>query len=281
MRLDKPIGIWLLFFPAAWAVLLAPAGNPWGLLAVMLLGAVLIRGAGCIVNDLTDRRLDRQVARTRTRPLASGALTRGDALLLLTVLLADGLILCLALPRPALALAVLALPFIAAYPWMKRWSWWPQAFLGLTFNFGALIGWAAAGAAFAPAPLLLYAACFCWTLGYDTLYAVQDMRDDATAGIRSSARRIGLGANLQRFIAACYGAMLLLFGLAAHAAGMLGAAAWLAIALAALHFMWQVRQAGRLKAGDPRAGMLFCSNQWLGLILLAGLLWPHGFAYLS
>lgn len=280
MRLDKPIGIWLLFFPAGWSVLLSPVSVQWMLLAVMLVGAVLIRAAGCIINDLTDRELDKQVARTRNRPLASGAISRNEALVLLFVLLFDGLLLCIALPAGVLKLALLALPFIAAYPWMKRLTWWPQAFLGLTFNFGALIGWAATGLEITAVPLLLYAASFFWTLGYDTIYAVQDMDDDAKAGIKSTARRIGLGRRLQLFTIACYAAMFGLFGFAAWQAMMFRPYLIGALALAALHALWQCWQAGRLVAGSARAGAVFRSNQWLGLILLAGLA-AQRFAYLS
>ena len=280
MRLHKPIGIWLLFFPAAWGVLLSPVSLQWSMLAIMLVGAVLIRSAGCIINDLADQELDKQVERTRTRPLASGAVTRTEAKVLLLVLLFDGLILCLVLPPMVLKLACLALPFIAAYPWMKRLTWWPQAFLGLTFNFGALIGWAATGLPLGPAPLLLYAACFFWTLGYDTLYAVEDMRGDATAGIRSSARRVGLGRRLQAFTGLCYGLMLLLFTLACRQLGVMDPPVIAALALASLHATWQVVRAGSLAEGDPRGGALFRSNQWLGLVLLAGLIIQR-LAYLS
>lgn len=280
MRLDKPIGIWLLFFPAAWGVLLSPASPQWILLAIMLVGAVLIRSAGCIINDLTDRRLDAQVARTKNRPLANGTISRVDALVLLVVLLFDGLLLCLVLPKTVLLLAFMAVPLIAAYPWMKRLTWWPQAFLGITFNLGALMGWAATGLAITPAPLLLYAACFFWTLGYDTIYAVQDMDDDATAGIKSTARRIGLGRRLQWFTATCYGAMLTLFWLAAQHAGLVGFWFVGALVAAAMHAAWQIARTGPLQPASGAAGQLFRSNQWLGLMLMAGLI-AQRIAYLS
>ncbi len=281
MRIHKPIGIWLLFFPAAWGVLLSPAPVPWTLLFLMLVGAVLIRSAGCIINDLADQELDKQVERTKHRPLASGKVTRTEAKVLLFVLLFDGLLLCLVLPPLVMKLACVALPFIAAYPWMKRLTWWPQAFLGLTFNFGALIGWAATGAPVGNAPFLLYAACFFWTLGYDTLYAVEDMDGDRKAGIRSTARRIGLGYKLCAFTALCYGLMLWLFMLALAQVGPISPFMLTALTVAAVHALWQAVQAGRLKAGDPRGGVLFRSNQWLGLVLLLGLLLQHHFAYLS
>ncbi len=281
MRLHKPIGIWLLFFPAALGVLLSPMPVNWSLLPVMLLGAVLIRSAGCIINDLADQELDKHVERTKDRPLASGAVTRTEAKVLLLVLLFDGLILCLVLPLMVLKLACLALPFIAAYPWMKRITWWPQAFLGLTFNFGALIGWAATGLPISETPLLLYVACFFWTLGYDTLYAVEDMQGDRAAGIKSTARRIGTGRRLTAFTAVCYGLMLMLLGLAAAHGGVTGLFLLCALAVAGLHATWQALAAGRLTPGDPRAGVLFRSNQWLGLALLLGLVLQRHFAYLS
>lgn len=279
MRLDKPIGIWLLFFPAAWGVLLSPVSVQWLLLGIMLLGAVLIRSAGCIINDMTDRKLDQKVARTQNRPLASGAVSRTEAIVLLLVLLFDGLLLCLVLPRSVLLLALIALPFIAAYPWMKRLTWWPQAFLGLTFNFGAIMGWAATGMPMTPTALFLYAACFFWTLGYDTIYAVQDMNDDAGAGIKSSARRVGI-SRLRGFTLFCYGTMLVLFSCAVMHAGF--ASPWMIgfIAVAAIHGIWQASKAGTLSAGSPVAGMLFRSNQWFGLILLTGLVLQR-FANLS
>ena len=268
MRLDKPIGIWLLFFPAAWAVALAASDATVGrLMLVMLAGAALTRAAGCILNDLTDRKLDAQVERTKSRPLASGAIKPWQAMMLLVLLLLAALALALSLPPQVFWLALLALPMIAAYPWMKRLIWWPQAFLGLTFNLGALFGWLAAGEPIALPALLLYAAGICWTLGYDTIYAVQDMADDDAAGIRSSARALGLG-RLKSFVASCYGAMFLLLGTTGLLMG-LGIGFWVGWGLAALHARWQI---AALPPSAQRAGALFRSNQWLGLALLMGLL---------
>jgi 4-hydroxybenzoate polyprenyltransferase len=261
MRLDKPIGIWLVFFPAAWAVLLASPRLDLPLLLLMLAGAVIVRGAGCILNDLADRELDRQVARTRTRPLASGAVTVRQALALLILLGLAALSLLLALPGTVLWPALLAVPMIAAYPWMKRITWWPQLFLGLTFNLGALIGWLATGAALTAPAWLLYSACIFWTLGYDTIYALQDLEDDARAGIKSSARR--LGASITLFVSLCYATMLLLLHLATMLAERPMAAS---LGLVALHMIWQLRQLRR--HGAARAGALFRSNQWLGFILM-------------
>lgn len=273
MRLHKPIGIWLVFFPAAWGVLLSPERD-LGLLPLMLLGAVLIRSAGCIINDLTDQKLDAQVARTKGRPLASGAVRRREALVLLGLLLAMGFALCLTLPRQVLQWSVVAMPFIAAYPWMKRITHWPQAFLGLAFNFGAVIGWAATGAPVSISVILLYAACFFWTLGYDTVYAIQDMADDRAVGIKSTAQAIAPHA-LPWFVLGCYGGMLVLVLLAtSKQAGSVPSAMFLAWwAATALQAIWQVRELRRTQGTDPaHAGRLFRSNQWLGLLLTMGLL---------
>lgn len=267
MRLDKPIGIWLVFFPAAWGVLLAPAALDPALLGLMLLGAVLVRAAGCILNDLADRKLDAHVARTRTRPLASGAVSVRQALLLLALLLVGALALALRLPPMVFWLGLLALPLIAAYPWMKRFTFWPQAFLGLTFNLGAPIGWAATGAPLELAALLLYVACLFWTLGYDTIYALQDRADDKQAGIKSTAR--ALEGQMRPAVTACYIAMLALLAAAFVQAGA-PPVAYGGLALAGLHAGWQCL---RLNEHDPDCGgRIFRSNQWLGLILLGALL---------
>ena len=266
-RLNKPIGIWLVFFPAAWAVALAaPLASLPHLLLVMLGGAVLTRSAGCIVNDLTDRKLDAAVARTRNRPLANGSVPLWQAWLLLAILLILALLLVLSLPRPALALALLAVPMIATYPWMKRITWWPQAFLGLTFNLGALIGWAATGTPLCLPAFLIYAAAAAWTLGYDTIYAVQDMEDDALIGIRSSARAVG--KRLLPFIASCYGAMFL-FLIGAGVLLHLPIAYYVGLGAAAAQAGWQLRA---LPPDPTRAGTLFRSNQWLGILILLGIL---------
>lgn len=266
-RFDKPIGIWLLFFPAGWGVALAGSPHAGWLMLVMLLGAAITRAAGCIINDLTDRRLDASVARTRARPLASGALCPREAYILLFALLLAALLLALSLPARVFTLALIALPMIAAYPWMKRLTWWPQLFLGLTFNLGALVGWVATGAPLTLPAFTLYAACVLWTLGYDTIYAVQDMADDAHVGIKSSARRLG-AARIRPFVGLCYGSMLALLAFS----GASVAAAWpyyAGLVLLGAQLIWQVRA---LPCDASRAGALFRSNQWGGLALLMGLL---------
>lgn len=265
MRLDKPVGIWLLFFPAAVAVCLAQPGLPdHRLLLLMLLGAAITRSAGCIINDMTDRRLDAQVKRTRNRPLASGALSVAHAVWLLLGLGGLALLLLSWLPQAVFWLALAVLPLIVAYPWMKRITWWPQLFLGLTFNFGVPIGWVATGAPLHTATWLLYAGCLVWTLGYDTIYALQDMHDDRHAGIKSTALR--LDKQVERYVSGWYIAMLLCFMFAGLQAGA-GPFYLLGIALVALHARWQVRQVPLARANGT-AGMLFRSNQWLGLAWL-------------
>lgn len=266
-RLDKPIGIWLLFFPASWAVALVGGANAGALMLTLLLGAALTRAAGCIINDLTDRKLDAQVERTKHRPLASGAVKPWQAIILLIVLLLAALALALSLPAQVFLLALIALPMIALYPWMKRLTWWPQIFLGLTFNLSALFGWLAADAPLALAAFTLYAACVFWTLGYDTIYAVQDMADDEAAGIRSTARRVGLH-RIRWFVAACYGIMLALLALTG-ALLHISILYYVGLALMAAQLLWQIRA---LPPTPAQAGSLFRSNQWAGLILLFTLL---------
>ncbi|MDX2095091.1 MAG: 4-hydroxybenzoate octaprenyltransferase [Alphaproteobacteria bacterium] len=267
LRLNKPIGIWLLFFPAAWAVALIGDHDTGRLMLLMLLGAAITRSAGCILNDLADRTLDAQVARTRTRPLASGALTMRYALALLVLLLAAALALALSLPPAVFALALVALPMIAAYPWMKRLTWWPQLFLGLTFNLGALFGWLATGAPLSAPAFTLYAACMFWTLGYDTIYAIQDMVDDARVGIRSSARALG-SRRIHGFVALCYGLMLALLALTG-ALLQVGVFYYIGLIALAVQLRWQIRA---LPCEPERAGSLFRSNRWGGLFFLLGLL---------
>lgn len=260
MRLDKPIGVWLLFWPCAWSVGLL-AERPWPLLAAFFAGAVLMRSAGCIINDLWDKNIDAQVERTRTRPLASGEIRPRGALLLLAVLLALALGVALSLGRGVTLWAAAALPLVALYPLMKRVTWWPQAFLGLTFNWGALTGGAAAVGTLHPAALMLYISGFFWTLGYDTIYAMQDREDDARIGVKSTARR--LGNKVKIFVAACYAACLLCLALAGH-----GWPFYLALLPILSHFSWQII---RLDINNPsRCRRLFVSNGWAGaLVFLA------------
>jgi 4-hydroxybenzoate polyprenyltransferase len=264
-RFDRPIGWWLLFWPGAWAVALS--GNAvarWDLVAWFLLGSIAMRGAGCVYNDIVDRDLDRQVARTRSRPLASGAVSLKAAWVWLVALCLVGLVVLLQLSLGGAVVALASLAPVAAYPFMKRITWWPQAWLGLVFSWAALVGWAeAADLPIAPG-LLLYAGCIAWVIGYDTIYALQDVEDDALVGVRSSARR--LGARVRPGVAAFY----------AVALGCWGAAFWqlrpdpLALAAllpAALHFGWQVATLAPADGGN--ALRRFRSNRNAGLLIFA------------
>ncbi|MBM3560122.1 MAG: 4-hydroxybenzoate octaprenyltransferase [Alphaproteobacteria bacterium] len=276
VRLDRPIGTWLLLLPGWWGLALAvPLGGAdaataarllwWG--ALFGLGALVMRGAGCIVNDIADRKIDARVARTADRPIASGAISVPAALGLLAVLLLAGLAILVQFNGFAMALGAASLLLVFPYPLMKRVTWWPQAWLGLTFNWGALLGWAvAAGDVHGPA-VALYAAGFFWTLGYDTIYAHQDKEDDALAGVRSSAR--WLGPRTRPAIAAFYAVTVALLALAGNLAG-LGWAWWPGLAVAALHLAGQARRTDFDDAKNCLA--TFRTNRDAGLIVLVAIL---------
>ena len=271
MRLDRPIGTWLLLLPGWWAIAAAPAPVGWaerlwmGLL--FAIGALVMRGAGCVVNDILDRDFDAQVARTRERPIPSGQVTVLQALILLAALLTVGLAILLTFNRLTIWLGVFSLLLIAVYPLMKRVTWWPQAFLGITFNWGAVMGWSAVAGEVSLAALLLYAGGFFWTLGYDTIYAHQDKEDDALIGVKSSA--LALGPRTYGWVPVFYAAAVLLWALSGLAAG-LGPVFLAGPAAAGAHFAWQVR---RLDIDDPAiCHRLFLANRDAGLLLLAGLL---------
>jgi 4-hydroxybenzoate polyprenyltransferase len=264
MRLDRPIGSWLLFLPALWAFALAAPDWRGGLWLGLLfgLGSVVMRGAGCVVNDLWDRDLDRQVTRTAGRPLASGAVRPRQALAFLGLLLAIGLAILLQLNPLCWLLGVVSLVPVALYPLAKRVTDYPQAVLGLTFSWGAPMGYAAATGRLDAPGLLLYAAAFLWILGYDTIYAHQDREDDALVGVRSTARRFG--ENTRPFLMACYaGAIALL--LAAGIAAGLGPLFYLGLAAPAALLAWQI---GRLDIHDPALCLrLFQRNREVGLLV--------------
>ena len=208
-RLDRPIGWWLLFWPCIFGLALSGGMFPrWDLALWMLLGAIVMRGAGCVYNDIIDRDLDAQVARTASRPLPSGAIGIRAAWGFLLGLCALGLLVLLQLRGEAQIVAVGSILLVAAYPFMKRITWWPQLWLGLVFSWGALVGWVAITGQVNAAMVWLYAGTIFWVVGYDTIYAMQDREDDALVGIRSSALR--LGGNIRAGVAAFY--VLTLFG---------------------------------------------------------------------
>jgi 4-hydroxybenzoate polyprenyltransferase len=267
VRIDRPIGTWLLLFPCWWSAALAADGPPdLRLMVLFAVGALIMRGAGCVLNDIADRDFDYRVARTRTRPIASGEISVFRACLFLGALLLAGLAVLVQFNPFAIALGIASLPLVAFYPYAKRFTHWPQAVLGLTFNWGALLGWAAVRGGLDPAALALYAGGVFWTLGYDTIYAHQDKEDDALVGIKSTALR--LGAATRPWLFAFYGAAIVLFALA----GQLAQIAWpffAALALAGLHLLWQ---AGRTDLDDPAACLAaFRSNRAVGWIVLIGI----------
>jgi 4-hydroxybenzoate polyprenyltransferase len=237
-RFDRPIGWWLLFWPGGWAVALAGGmRDQWSLVLWLLLGAIAMRGAGCVYNDIVDRDLDRQVARTRSRPIASGAVSLAAGWAWLVALCLVGLVVLVQLHAFAAIVALASLAPVAAYPFMKRITWWPQAWLGIVFSWAALVGWAdVAGALTAPG-LLLYAGSIAWVIGYDTIYSLQDREDDALVGIRSSAR--AMGRHVRGGTALFYVAAILLWGTAFWLVrpDLLALAA---LAPVALHFGWQI-----------------------------------------
>ena len=267
MRLDRPIGTWLLFWPCAWSVALAGVRGEWTLFAWFLVGAFAMRSAGCVYNDIVDKDLDRQVERTRLRPLASGRVSTGAAWALLVLLSLAGLVVLLRLNAVAAGIALASLAPVAAYPFMKRITWWPQAWLGLVFSWGALVGWPAVAGRFELPAFLLWIGSIFWVIGYDTLYAIQDIEDDALVGVKSSARR--LGRHAAAGVAGFY----------AVAVGLWGVAIWMvrpdwialaALAPAALHL---ANQALRVDPADGEGALrLFRSNRICGLLVFLAML---------
>ena len=270
-RLDRPIGTWLLLFPAWWGIALAAPGWPSpGLLLLFAFGAVVMRGAGCTLNDIADRDYDGRVARTRHRPLPSGAVSLREAAAFLVVQLAVGAAVLFSLNRASILLGLPVLALIATYPFMKRVTYWPQLFLGLNFNWGALIGWTAVTGSPGLPALLLYLGGICWTLGYDTIYAHQDKEDDVRIGVKSSA--IALGSHTRPWLFAFYGGALLLWGAAGASAG-LAPPFWLGLAAASLQLGWQAMRVDVDNPGDCLAK--FRSNRLVGWLMLGGIVAGH------
>jgi len=270
-RIDRPIGTWLLLLPCWWGSALATATeiqapNLWHFM-LFSIGAVVMRGAGCTWNDILDRNYDGLVARTATRPIPSGAVSVRQAVVFLILQLLSGLAVLSTFNPMTIAVGTASLILIAIYPLMKRITYWPQAFLGLTFNWGALVGWTAiTGSLDAPA-LWLYAAGIAWTLGYDTIYAHQDKEDDALIGVKSSALK--LGANTRPWLFIFYATTVALLGVAGWFAG-LSLRFYMALTLAAAHLVWQ---ASKVNIDDPADCLAtFKSNRVFGLILLCGVI---------
>jgi len=265
MRWDKPVGTWLLFWPCSWGITLAATQNEMPLLATLhllalfFLGSLIMRSAGCVINDLWDRNIDAQVERTRNRPLANGDLSVIQALILLAILLSFALLIVSQLRSEVFWLALVSLPLVISYPLMKRITWWPQAFLGLTFNFGAVMGWVAVSGEITFITSLLYLSGIYWTLGYDTIYAFQDITDDVKIGVKSTARR--LEKHAKPAISIFYGV-----SFAAYILALLLAKAPLFILLISLFPLYLMTN--QLRKFDPTKPenclLLFKSNIWFG-----------------
>ncbi len=267
-RLDRPIGTWLLLFPGWWSLTMAAPAKPdlW-LMALFAVGALLMRGAGCSFNDIVDREFDGRVARTATRPIPSGAVSVRAAAIFLGLQLLLALIILLQMNGLTIALGAGSLALVATYPFMKRITYWPQAFLGLTFNWGALLGWAAATGRLEAPAFLLYAGGIAWTLFYDTIYAHQDKEDDALIGVKSTALKLGASTRPWLIL---FAVVALGFWIAAFAAAGLGWAAYLGLAAAGLLFAYQIRATNFDDPADCLAK--FRAHRWLGWMLLAGIL---------
>lgn len=261
-RFDRPIGWWLLFWPCVFGVWLAGAGWQLSLLGWLLLGAIAMRGAGCVYNDIVDANLDASVARTASRPVASGRVSKQLAWGWLVALCVIGLVVLLQLRLEAQTVALASLALVAAYPFMKRITWWPQAWLGLVFNWGLLVGWTQLRLDNWDALACLYAGCICWVIGYDTIYALQDREDDALVGIKSSALRMGEAVKVG--VAAFYLGAATLWALGFW----LYRPDWIALLTllpVAGHLLWQV---GTLDPADPDNPLArFRSNRWAGALM--------------
>jgi 4-hydroxybenzoate polyprenyltransferase len=268
-RVDRPIGVWLLFLPGLWGILLSrPTPHEVARLIVLFaIGAVVMRAAGCVVNDLWDRDIDRRVARTAARPLASGMLRPRQALVFLVALLLAGLAVLSQLNGLAQALGVASLLLVALYPLAKRVTWWPQLVMGFTFGFGAPLGYAAGAGRLDAAWAVLYGAAILWDLGFDTIYAHQDREDDALAGVKSTARLFG--NRTAPFLAVCYGGAVLLLAVAGYFAGL---GTWFYPVLA-LPAALLGRQVALLDIDDPALCLrLFKANREAGLAIAAAIL---------
>jgi 4-hydroxybenzoate polyprenyltransferase len=271
-RLDRPIGSWLLLMPCWWSAALA-AGITHDIsrlplvIALFLVGAFAMRGAGCTWNDITDRDLDARVERTRSRPIPAGQVSVPQALVFLVAQALIGLAVLLQLNRFAVITGIASLAIVAVYPFMKRITWWPQVVLGLAFSWGALMGFAVTLGRIDATALFLYAGSIAWVIGYDTIYAHQDAEDDALIGIKSTARLFG--AHTHQALIVFYAMAVVLIGVAIWLAGA-GFPAWIGLAAFAVHLAWQIK---RLDVSDPALCLrIFKSNRDAGLLLFAGLL---------
>lgn len=270
MRFDRPIGWWLLLLPSWWAIL-ASAHSSFEagfMMALFMVGAIAMRAAGCVINDLIDRDIDKHVARTAARPIASGEMSIFSAFCLLCILGVIGLAILLQLPVKAWIMGIVSLPFIAAYPLFKRFTYWPQAMLGLTFSWGVLLGHVAITDSWPNFSIfVIYLGSVFWVIGYDTIYAIQDMKDDEISGVKSSA--LAMKSKIAKGVSIFYGLAIMILGIGFIL--YLGISYWLiGLGLMACHLIWQI---GKIDEDNPQMALrLFKSNRDAGLILSAALL---------
>lgn len=268
-RIHRPHGIWLLLFPGWWGLALHQVPSP-SLLLLFALGAILMRSAGCIYNDIIDKDLDKHVNRTASRPLAKGAISLKNAWLFCILLILSSGFILLQLPFPAIGIGCLSLVLICLYPWMKRLTYWPQAFLGITYNIGVLMGALSVSPSLSPAVLFFYGGGILWTLGFDTIYGLQDKEDDIRVGIKSSA--LVVAPYIKLFLSLSYGGALALWGIGSlFLTG--GIPFWIAWILCAVCFAWQIFS---LKKDLPFNCLTrFKANSLVGFLLFLGLVFSH------
>lgn len=277
MRLDRPIGTWLLLIPCWWGLALSPAAaDPaaWpgllGYAALFAVGAVIMRGAGCTLNDILDRDIDAQVERTRGRPLASGEIGLPAAIAVFLGLLVAGFLVLIQFNLPTILLGAASLAVVLPYPLMKRVTFWPQAVLGLAFNWGVLVGWTAAGGPLGPAfwpAILVYLSGVCWTIGYDTVYAHQDIKDDEAAGVKSTARLFG--AKAKPIVAGFYAAQI---GLLIAGGWLAGLALWIFLPAVAIVAVLLFRHVQAWRMYDQAVSLAhFKTHRQIGLAVLIAL----------
>lgn len=270
-RLDRPIGYQLLFWPCAFSLGIASLATGtaynWYYFVLCLVGAVVMRGAGCTFNDIVDRDIDQKVARTRSRPIPSGQVTVRQAVIWMVAQSLVGLLVLLQFNTFTIILGIASLGLVAIYPFMKRVTFWPQLFLGLAFSWGALVGWSAVAGSLGWPALIMYAGCIVWTIGYDTIYALQDVEDDALIGVKSTARLAG--EKVRSFVAVFYVATAILWAVSAYLVGA-GWAFWLLGVIPAGMLAWQVATLER--TSGAKCLMHFKSNHWLGIALTIALI---------
>ena len=270
-RWDRPIGFWLLFWPCGFSLALAALANSgsmnWVALVLMLIGAIAMRGAGCTLNDIVDADLDAKVARTRSRPIPAGQVTKRQAAVFLALQLVVAIAIVATFNLLTIGLCAASLILVAIYPFMKRVTWWPQLFLGLAFSWGALVGWTSQMNALSWPPVLLYLGSILWVIGYDTIYALQDIEDDAMVGIKSTARLFG--NNVRPAVGVFYAGAVVLWTAAVAMAGEIRLFP-LALILPVCILGWQVATVDTKDRANALA--LFKSNHWVGVALTLAIL---------